>query len=114
MSNTVTEAIDNIHKEIVELRNEQNEFRINITKYVTSTARDTEWVREKIDDINNKFGNCEFCKNPSEVSEFKKSIKELKEDRDRAKWTIYGGTVILTIIISILLWFIQNKEHILQ
>ncbi len=112
MSKTVTEAIDNIHQEIIQLRTEQNEFRINITKYVTSTSRDTEWMREKLDDINTKFSSCNFCKNPEAVSEIKTTVEKLKNDRDKAKWTIYGGTVILTIIVTGVLWFIQNKDKI--
>lgn len=112
MNEDILESIKNLHQEVTELRNEQNDFRISITKYVTSTSRDTEWMREKLNDINNKFDKCGFCKNPDESTIIKKSIQELKDDQNRVKYTVYGGTAVLSIIVTVVTWFILNKDKI--
>ena len=110
MSKDLIESIENVHQEIIELRNEQNEFRVSITKYVTSMSRDTEWMREKIDDINTKFDKCGFCKNPEEIISFKKEIKEMKDEQTKVKYTAYGGAAVLSILITTVVYFIENKE----
>ena len=113
MSKDLTEAIESLHQEVTELRNEQNEFRVNITKYVTSMSRDTEWMREKIDNIDTKFDKCGFCKNPEESNIIKKTIQDLKDEQNKVKWTAIGAAAILSIIITGAMWIIQNKNNIL-
>ena len=112
MSEELLESIKNLHQEVTDLRNEQTEFRISITKYVTSTSRDTEWIREKMDDINNKFDKCGFCKNPEESITIKKSIQEIRDEQNKVKWTAIGAASILSIIITTVVYFIENKEKI--
>lgn len=113
MNEDLLESINNVHKEITEMRTEQNEFRINIAKHITSVSRDTEWMRERIEDINTKFDNCGFCKNPEESSSIKKSIQELKDEQNKVKYTAIGIATILSIIVTGTMWFIQNKDHII-
>lgn len=118
----ITEKIDGLYKEIVELRNEQNEFRISITKYVTSMSRDTEWMCEKIDDINNKFDKCNLCKSSEEIIEKindnKENIKnikdndirELRDSQSKIKYTAGGISVGVSIITVIVLFILKIKD----
>ncbi len=112
MSEDLLESINNVHKEITELRNDQTEFRVSITKYVTTMSRDTEWMRDKIDDMHTKFDKCGFCSNPDEINSFKKSIKELRDEQNRVKWTAIGAASVLSIIITGFMWLVQNKDKI--
>lgn len=112
MNEDLTEAIKNLHQEVTELRNEQNDFRVSITKYATSSSRDIEWMREKLDDIDNKFDKCGFCKNPDESTTIKKSIQEIKDEQNKVKYTAIGAATILSIVVTSIVYFIENKEKI--
>ncbi len=112
MTTELSESINNLHKEIHELRIEQNEFRVSIAKYITSISRDTEWVREKINNINIKFDKCGFCSSTEVPDTFKKSIQEIKDEQNRVKWIAVGAASVLSIAITGILWIVQNKDKL--
>ena len=113
MDNELYEHIENLRREVMELRTEQTDFRVSIIKYVTSMSKDIEWTRGKVDTINNKLDKCSFCNSPDEPNAIRKSIQKIKDEQNRVKWLAIGGASILSIVITGILWFIQNKNNIL-
>jgi len=112
MDNELFEHIETLRNEIIELRTEQNEFRVSITKYVTTISRDIEWMRIKIDDINTKFDKCSFCRSDYEPNTIIKSIQKIKDEQNRTKWIVVGAASVLSIAITGILWVIQNKANL--
>ncbi len=114
MTKDILTVAESIYLEIIELRSEQTDFRVNMAKHITTMSRDTEWMRKKLDNMNDKFDKCGFCNNPEEVSSFKKTIQELKNENSKVKYIAIGGATVLSVMISVILWIFENKDKILQ